>query len=105
MNWVINMKFSKFLELQESKQDLESALKSMREYIRKPNNGMGEYGAKNCEKIIDTLLASVDDEPTFTRYYNKFMADEPDAMDFVLDEVYAKMGVKDADEFFDKAFK
>ena len=98
------MKFSDFLNLQESKQDLESALKSVRDFIRKPDSGVGEYGVKDCEKIIDTLLASIDDQPTFTRYYNKFMAETPDAMDFLLDEVYAKMGVKTAEEFFDKAF-
>ena len=101
------MKFSDFLELQESKQDLEAALKDVRAFIRKPSalTGVGEYGQKDCEKIIDTLLASVDDEPTFTRYYNKFMAEMTDAMDFILEEVYAKMGVKTAEEFFDKAFR
>lgn len=98
------MKFSEFLKLTESSQELDKALKSVREYIRKPNSGVSGEGKKTCEKIVDTLLASADDEATFERYYNKFMADHPDAMDFVLDEVYAQMEVKDAEEFFAKAF-
>lgn len=99
------MRFTDFIELQESKQDLESALKSVREYIRKPDSGVEGAGKKTCEKIIDTLLASVDDKPTFTRYYERFMREDIDAMDFVLEEVYAKMGVKTAEEFFAKAFE
>lgn len=98
------MKFSDYLKLTEATQNLETALKSVREYIRKPNSGVGPEGKKTCEKIIDTLLASADDEKTFERYYNKFMADHPDAMDFVLDEIYAQMGVDDAEAFFAKAF-
>lgn len=54
--------------------------------------------------IIDTLLATVDDRKTFNRYYDKFQAKNVDAMDFVLDEVYAQMKVKDYEEFAAKAF-
>ena len=99
-----DMKFSEFLKLTESSQELDKALKSVREYIRKPNSGVSGEGKKTCEKIIDTLLAYADDKKTFKRYYNKFMADHPDTMDFVLDEVYSQMQVHDAEEFFAKAF-
>jgi predicted Ser/Thr protein kinase len=101
------MKLREFLEqeqLSESKQDLENALKKVREIIRKPNSGMSREGKKECEMIIDSLLASVDDKAMFERYYNKFMAKNTDAMDFVLDEVYAQMKVKGYQEFEAKAF-
>lgn len=98
------MKFTDFLKLEESKQDIESALKDLRVFIRKPNSGVAGYGAKDAEKIIDTLLASVDDKATFERYYDKFMAEMPDAMDFILEELYAKLGVKTAEEFFAKIY-
>lgn len=93
-----------FLKLDESVQQLETALKKVRELIRRPNSGVEGHGRQTCEKIIDTLLASADDEPTFERYYNKFMSEHPDAMDFILDDVYEQMGVEDAEAFFKKAF-
>jgi len=83
---------------------LETVLKRMRDVIRNPNSGVDEYGKQTCEKIIDTLLASSDDEKTFTRYYEKFLAEHPDAMDFLLDDIYSMLKVENSDEFFKKIF-
>lgn len=91
--------------LAESKQDLDTALKKVRALVRKPDTGFfSPEGKQEIEMIIDSLLASADDEPTFSRYYDKFMAKNPDAMDFVLEELYTYMKVKTAEEFFAKAF-
>lgn len=83
----------------------DAALKSIRELIYKDKLGLGPESKKDAEKIVDTLLASTDDESTFRRYYNQFMREHPDTMDLVLDELFTKLGVKTAEQLFNKAFK
>lgn len=97
------MKLTDLFETKESK--LEQALKSIRAQYQSNKDAFTSEGFKRLEQIIDTLLASATDESTFSRYYNKFLAEHPDAMDHLLEDLYAEFGVTDADDFFKKAFK
>lgn len=98
------MKFSEFLLQESSTSALESALKDIRTEFRKPNNGIDQQGKKNGDKILDTLLASVSDKKTFSRYYDKFQAELPDTMDYIVDELLDRMKVDNIDELFAKAY-
>jgi hypothetical protein len=97
------MRLKEFLQLSEAVK-LDAAIKSLRDALYKDKLGLGDVGRAAVEKILDTLLASTGDLQTFKRYYERFMREEPDAMDLVLDELFAKLGVKSAEEFFAKAF-
>ena len=97
------MRLKEFLQLGEAVK-LDGAIKALRADLYKDKLGLGEIGRAAVEKILDTLLASTGDLQTFKRYYERFMREEPDAMDLVLDELFAKLGVKSAEEFFAKAF-
>lgn len=97
------MKFSQFL-LRESTASLESALKAIRTDFRKPNNGIDQQGKKDGDKILDTLLASVSDQKTFSRYYDKFQDELPNAMEFIVDDLLNRMKVDNIDQLFAKVY-
>jgi hypothetical protein len=96
------MKIAELFEAADSK--LEAAIKKVRGYMLKDKTAFSKEGYENVQMILDSLLAAATDKPTFERYYNKFLAKYPDAMDFVLEDLYAEFKVKTAEEFFSKAF-